>query len=53
MPAAFTGHPKLVSMPLRDPEVWRTVGLIRGRASAAQLYRLFQQTCRAPHGDPR
>ena len=52
--AAVAGHPTLVSLPLRDPEVTRTVGLIRRRAgalsaSAAQLFTLFQHTRRAPH----
>ncbi len=51
--AALAGNPKLVGRPLRDPEVRRTVGLIRRRAgalsaSAAQLYGLFQQACRVP-----
>ena len=45
-------------MPLRDPEVWRTVCLISRRSSAlsanaAQLYGLFQQTRRAPHDELR
>ena len=55
--AALAGHPTLGSVPLCEPEVWRTVGLIRRRASAlsasaAQLFDLFQQTRRAPHGEP-
>ncbi len=49
MPAsALAEHAQLVGLPLRDPEVRRSVGLIRRRASvlsasAAQLYSLFQQ----------
>ena len=49
MPAsALAGHAQLLGVPLRDPEVRRSVGLVRRRASvlsasAAQLYGLFQQ----------